>query len=78
DPFLGSGTTAVTAQKLGRHFVGIELNKDYCCLALKRLQLALEHPHIQGYAQGVFWERNSAPEDIALPSEQQLTLFGEE
>lgn len=37
DPFLGSGTTAVVARRLGRHFVGTELNADYCRLALKRL-----------------------------------------
>ena len=44
DPFLGSGTTAVTAKKLGRHFAGIELNPDYCCWALERLARAEKHP----------------------------------
>lgn len=61
DPFLGSGTSAVAARKLGRHFLGIELDEQYCCLALKRLDLAAADPCIQGYADGVFWERNSAP-----------------
>ena len=37
DPFLGSGTTSVVAKKLGRHFVGIQINHEYCCLAEKRL-----------------------------------------
>jgi site-specific DNA-methyltransferase (adenine-specific) len=78
DPFLGSGTTAVVAQKLGRHFVGIEQNRGYCCWALKRL-LATQHDHsIQGYADGVFWERNSCPStpaDTALDRSQQ-ELFG--
>jgi len=59
DPFLGSGTTAVVARKLNRHFSGIELNKEYCCWAAKRLQLAREDATIQGYSDGVFWERNS-------------------
>lgn len=59
DPFLGSGTSAVVAYKLGRHFVGIELNQEYCCWALKRLKIAEKDPSIQGYAEGVFWERNS-------------------
>jgi len=59
DPFLGSGTTAVVARKLGRRFCGIELNREYCCWALKRLKQAEADDSIQGYADGVFWERNS-------------------
>lgn len=59
DPFLGSGTTAVVAQKLNRRFCGVELNQEYCCWALKRLLLAANNPVIQGYNDGVFWERNS-------------------
>lgn len=60
DPFLGSGTTAVTAKKLGRRFVGIEKEKEYVALAFKRLQLADNHPDIQGYENGVFKARNGA------------------
>ena len=37
DPFLGSGTTAAVAKQLGRHYIGIELNPDYCKLAEKRI-----------------------------------------
>jgi DNA modification methylase len=37
DPFLGSGTTAVTALRLGRAFTGIELNPDYIEIAKRRL-----------------------------------------
>lgn len=59
DPFLGSGTAAVVARKLGRHYCGIELNREYCCWALKRLKRAGADASIQGYADGVFWERNS-------------------
>jgi site-specific DNA-methyltransferase (adenine-specific) len=59
DPFLGSGTTAVVAKKLNRRFCGIELNREYCCWATKRLKLAEVDPTIQGYSEGVFWERNS-------------------
>lgn len=59
DPFLGSGTTAVVAKKLGRQFYGIELEEEYCCLAQKRLEMADVDPSIQGYHDGVFWERNT-------------------
>jgi site-specific DNA-methyltransferase (adenine-specific) len=61
DPFLGSGTTAVAAKKLGRHYIGVEIDRDYACLAMKRLEMAEQDRSIQGYAEGVFWERNSAP-----------------
>lgn len=62
DPFLGSGTTCVVAKKLNRRFCGVELNKEYCCWAQKRLELAEIDKTIQGYADGVFWERNSLNE----------------
>ena len=38
DPFMGSGTVAHVARKLGRHAVGIDLNESYLQLAAKRLQ----------------------------------------
>ncbi|MDR1382485.1 MAG: hypothetical protein LBJ67_01360 [Planctomycetaceae bacterium] len=59
DPFLGSGTTSVTAKKLDRKYVGVELNGEYCCWAEKRLALAETDATIQGYSNGVFWERNT-------------------
>lgn len=37
DPFMGSGTTAVVAKKLKRHFLGYETVKDYCDIAKERL-----------------------------------------
>ena len=59
DPFLGSGTTSVVAKKLNRHYCGVELNTEYCCWAQKRLDKADYDKSIQGYSDGIFWERNS-------------------
>jgi site-specific DNA-methyltransferase (adenine-specific) len=59
DPFLGSGTTAVVASKLDRSCLGIEQNTEYCLLAAKRLEMAVVSPTIQGFGDGVFWERNA-------------------
>lgn len=62
DPFLGSGTTAAVARKLGRNFCGVEIDEEYCCWALKRLERAASDARIQGYEDGVFRERNSGAE----------------
>ena len=59
DPFLGSGTTSVVAKKLGRHYLGIEMNEEYAVWAEKRLENAENDNSIQGYVNGVFWERNT-------------------
>ena len=62
DPFLGSGTTSVVAKKLNRHYLGIEAEAQYCVWAEQRLEMAETNREIQGYVNGVFWERNSLPE----------------
>lgn len=66
DPFLGSGTASVVAKKLGRHFLGVELSEEYCLFAQKRLLRAEKDKSIQGYRDGVFWERNSLAEQKKL------------
>jgi site-specific DNA-methyltransferase (adenine-specific) len=69
DPFLGSGTTSVVAKKLNRHYIGIEIEAQYCVWAEQRLEMAECNPAIQGYVNGVFWDRNSLSEQNATQSE---------
>ena len=71
DPFLGSGTSVVVAKKLGRRFIGIESEAEYCAFAQKRLEMADENTAIQGYVDGIFWERNS----LALQQKFSSKLF---
>ncbi len=66
DPFLGSGTTSVVAKKLGRRYIGIEVEPQYCVWAEQRLEMAETSPEIQGYTGGVFWERNSLAEQQTI------------
>ncbi len=62
DPFNGSGTTCVVAKKLDRKYIGLEQNPLYCAWAVKRLVDCDKDKSIQGYRDGVFWERNSKPD----------------
>ena len=62
DPFLGSGTTAVVASKLKRHFIGVEIDETYSLLTAKRLETAQNDKTIQGYHDAIFWERNTSKE----------------
>lgn len=70
DPFLGSGTTSVVAKKLGRRFVGVDIDEEFCCLAEKRLLLAETDRSIQGYSDGVFWERNTLNEQLRFAEDR--------
>lgn len=71
DPFLGSGTTSVVAKKLNRRYLGIELDETFACIAEKRLERANREKSIQGYADDVFWERNTLQEQP--PTEKAKT-----
>ena len=59
DIFAGSGTTGVVSKKLNRNYIMIEQNPLYCSWAEYRLKMAEEDNSIQGYKDGVFYERNS-------------------
>lgn len=41
DPFMGSGTTALAALDLGRHYIGIEMNEEYCKMCRERINNAI-------------------------------------
>ena len=58
DPFLGSGSVSVAAKKLGRHYIGVEIEPRYCVWAEQRLEMADADKRIQGMSGGVFTERN--------------------
>ena len=46
DPFMGSGTTGVACAKMGRQFIGIELDEDYFDIACKRIEEAYQQPDL--------------------------------
>jgi DNA modification methylase len=46
DPFMGSGTTGVAAVKLGRRFIGIEIEPKYFEIACRRISEALKQPDL--------------------------------
>lgn len=71
DPFLGSGTTSVVAKKLNRHYIGVEIEVQYCVWAEQRLEMAEIDTEIQGYVNGVFWERNTLTEQNATPGDSK-------
>jgi site-specific DNA-methyltransferase (adenine-specific) len=77
DPFMGSGTTSVSAKKLERNYVGIEMNEQYCCWAEKRLSQADNDKTIQGYSAGVFWERNSLNIQKRMEKNKRITYNSE-
>jgi site-specific DNA-methyltransferase (adenine-specific) len=67
DPFMGSGTTAVAVHRLGRKFIGFEINRDYCEIIRERL---LKEGHFN--LMTVPAVNNSPPKK---PSEHQPSLF---
>ena len=49
DPFLGSGTTAVACERLGRKWIGIEISEDYCRIAKRRIELEIAQRKLPGF-----------------------------
>lgn len=58
DPFLGSGTSLVVANKLNRVCIGVELDIEFCLIAADRYQRSFKDKKIQGYEMGLFLDRN--------------------
>ena len=63
DPFLGTGTTAIAAKTLGRHFVGIDLDSQYVSLANEKLEKAKEAIY-EGYFVSNFLGKIQSIRDI--------------
>lgn len=61
DPFMGSGTTGVACAKMGRKFIGIELNEKYFDIACKRIEAAYNQPDMF-----VNIEKKEKPQNIEL------------
>jgi len=58
----------------------IEIDEEYCLYAIKRLLLAEKDSTIQGYSDGVFWERNTLKDmkninEKKIKSNDELPLF---
>ena len=60
DPFMGSGTTGVAAVKLGRGFIGIEIEQRYFDISCRRIAAALKQPDL-------FIERLARAQPLELP-----------
>tara|TARA_Y100000310_G_scaffold247602_1_gene253214 strand:- start:4525 stop:5493 length:969 start_codon:yes stop_codon:yes gene_type:complete len=60
DPFVGSGTTAVAAKRLGRRFIGIDINREYVEVALRRLE-EVESTETESRIDGCFRGTESHP-----------------
>ena len=60
DPFMGSGTTLVACQRMGRHGIGIELDEDYFDIACRRVDEAARQPDLL------------IPETQAPPTQEKL------
>lgn len=63
DPFLGTGTTAIAAKALGRHFVGIDLDPEYVNIANEKLERTEETTY-QGYFVSNFLGKIQSIRDI--------------
>jgi DNA modification methylase len=68
DPFMGSGTTGVACVRLGRKFIGVELSRDYCDIAVRRMerelsQLMLFEPEPLNAKQGTIFDSTGIGEE---------------
>ena len=68
DPFSGTFTTCFVAQKLNRHFIGIEIQEDYLKIGLRRLGIATEY-------KGEILEKEKKTYEHKVPQEQTILNF---
>lgn len=70
DPFMGSGTTGVACAKLGRHFMGIEIEERYFDIACKRIQ--------EAYRQGDLFNKDAMLEVGRKMMTKEITVLVED
>ncbi|MGH7952685.1 MAG: DNA-methyltransferase [Limisphaerales bacterium] len=63
DPFLGTGTTAIAAKTLGRHYIGIELDKNYAHIAQQKLGRVTESV-VNGFFVSIYLNKIQSVRDI--------------
>jgi site-specific DNA-methyltransferase (adenine-specific) len=68
DPFCGSGTTGLVALRMGRRFIGLELNPDYVEIALGRIgRESAKAPNKRPHATGLEWHQGGQDRDLESP-----------
>jgi DNA modification methylase len=84
DPFLGTGSTIVACEEMGRKGIGIEYSKKYASLAKKRLEkisAQKDHRVIQGNSSNLkeLWKKNKLPDhvDFIITSPPYWNMLGE-
>ncbi|WP_013320509.1 DNA-methyltransferase [Gloeothece verrucosa] len=78
DPFVGSGTTCIAAKELGRHYLGIEIKKEYYDLAVSNIEKALFNIQAEKSAQKALNSSLPTEAEKVQSSAEQLPLSLEE
>jgi DNA modification methylase len=78
DPFMGSGTTGIACKKLGRDFIGIELNPEYFEIAKKRIENTKVQPSLLSGKEKKGKMNKKEVQQISLPEKMNEKKGGED